>query len=143
MTRMTACEHPKPRSLPPWGDENPRAGPSCGTPVECYAQAIKLLNSAEHKIAPLMIDAAKINSTVLRSAFTWVCLWVSHTPWPGLSHPLTHSHWSRCLIASRLKQKNLVLIQKMEVLPLRVFKLQNCRWNCPWCRSPFGQLIPI
>ena len=61
---MTACEHPKPRSSPPWGDENSRAGPSCGTPVECYAQAIKLLNSAEQKIAPLMIDVAKINSTV-------------------------------------------------------------------------------
>merc|ERR1711907_377637 len=36
-----------------------------GTPVECYAQAIKALNEAEQKIAPLQAAVVQINQTLL------------------------------------------------------------------------------
>ena len=36
----------------------------CGTPVECYAQAIKALNEAEQKILGLQIDLLNLNHTV-------------------------------------------------------------------------------
>ena len=36
----------------------------CGTPVECYAQAIKALKEAEQKILGLQIDLSNLNHTV-------------------------------------------------------------------------------
>ena len=51
-----------------WGagavGDDAAADPACGTPVECYAQAIKMLNVAEQKIAPLQIAMVEINKTV-------------------------------------------------------------------------------
>ena len=41
-----------------------QADPTCGTPVECYAQATKLLDRAEQQIAPLKIAVAEVNKTV-------------------------------------------------------------------------------
>jgi len=43
----------------------PLSSDPCGTPVECYAQAIKALNEAEQKIAPLQAAVVQINQTLL------------------------------------------------------------------------------
>jgi len=44
--------------------------PSCGTPVECYAKAIKALNAATEKIAPLQAAVSANNQSIQKNTAT-------------------------------------------------------------------------
>ena len=57
---LTTCAQGK--TVQQLGDD-----PSCGTPVECYAQAIEALKEAEQKIAGLNIAVSNLNQSLISS----------------------------------------------------------------------------